>query len=91
MTPARQPQPKSANLLIYCPWPRGRTEEQRREDLFESFALIGTAYGDKEAEMFQSLARQAMPGREREIDRLFAEASPTLSMIEGWAKAFVIR
>ena len=80
-------QAKSANLLIYCPWPRGRTEEQRREDLFESFALIGTAYGDKEAEMFQSLARQALSGREREIDRLFAEARPTLSMIEGLGKS----
>jgi hypothetical protein len=80
-------QAKSANLLIYCPWPRGRTEEQRRDDLFESFALIGTAYGDKEAEMFQSLARQALSGREREIDRLFAEARPTLSMIEGLGKS----
>lgn len=78
---------KNANLLIYCPWPRGRTEEQRREDPFESFALIGTAYGDKEAEMFQSLARQALPGREREIDRLFAEARPTLSLIEGLGKS----
>ncbi len=81
------PQAKNANLLIYCPWPRGRTEEQRREDPFESFALIGTAYGDKEAEMFQSLARQALPGREREIDRLFAEARPTLSLIEGLGKS----
>ncbi len=80
------PQAKNANLLLYCPWPRGRTEEQRREDPFESFALIGTAYGDKEAEMFQSLARQALPGREREIDRLFAEARPTLALIEGLGK-----
>ncbi len=80
-------QAKNANLLIYCPWPRGRTEDQRREDPFESFALIGTAYGDKEAEMFQSLARQALPGREREIDRLFADARPTLSLIEGLGKS----
>jgi hypothetical protein len=80
------PMDKNANLLIYCPWPRGRTEDQRREDPFESFALIGTAYGDKEAEIFQSLARQALPGREREIDRLFTEARPTLALIEGLGK-----
>lgn len=73
-------QAKNGNLLVYCPWPRGRTEDQRREDPFESFALIGTAFGDKEAEMFQALARQAMPGREREIDRLFAESEPTLRL-----------
>jgi hypothetical protein len=80
-------QAKNANLLIYCPWLRGRTEAQRREDPFESFALIGTAYGDKEAEMLQSLSRQALPGREREIDRLFAEARPTLALIEGLGKS----
>jgi hypothetical protein len=76
-------QAKNGNLLIYCPWPRGSSKEQRRDDPFEAFALIGTAFGDKEVETFQALARQAMPGREREIDRLFAEARPTLALIEG--------
>ena len=80
-------QAKNAGLLIYCPWPRGRTEDQRRADPMESFALIGTAFGDKEAERFQSLARQAMPERAREIDRLFAEARPTLALIEGLGKS----
>lgn len=75
-------QTKNGNLLIYCPWSRGLTDDQRREDPFESFALIGAAFGDKEAETFQSLARQAMPGRDREIDRLFVEAEPTLALLE---------
>ncbi len=77
------PQAKNGSLLIYCPWSRGRADEQRLQDPFEGFALVGGAFGDKEAETFQSLARQAMPERTSEIDRLFAEGRPTLALIEG--------
>jgi len=77
------PQAKSGSLLIYCPWLRGRADEQRLQDPFEGFALVGAAFGDKEAETFQSPARQAMPERTSEIDRLFAEGRPTLALIEG--------
>ena len=80
------PQAKNGNLLIYCPWPRGNTEEEKRRDPFESFALIGSAFGDKEAERFQALARQAMPNRYREIDRLFGEGCPTIALIDGLEK-----
>jgi hypothetical protein len=83
---AETPQAKNGNLLIYCPWPRGSAEEEKRRDPFESFALIGSAFGDKEAERFQSLARQAMPNRSREIDRLFAEGRPTIVLIDGLEK-----
>lgn len=74
---------KNGSLLIYCPWPRGRTQEQRLQDPFEAFALVGEAFGDKEAETFQSLARQAMPQRASEINRLFAEGRPTFVLIDG--------
>jgi hypothetical protein len=74
---------KNGSLLIYCPWSRGRTEEQRREEPFEGFALVGAVFGDKEAETFQSLARQAMPERAVEINRLFAEGRPSVALIEG--------
>jgi hypothetical protein len=83
---AETPQVKNGNLLIYCPWSRGNTEEEKRRDTFESFALIGTAFGDKEAEKFQALARQAMPNRSREIDRLFVEGRPTIALIDGLEK-----
>ena len=69
---------KNQNLLIYCPRRRGRTEEQRCEDPFEVFAVFGAVFGDKESESLQSLARQAMPERAAEIDRLFAAGHPTL-------------
>src|SRR6266446_513347 len=73
---------KNQNLLIYCPRRRGRTDEQRCEDPFEVFAVFGAVFGDKESESLQSLARQAMPERAAEIDRLFAEGHPTLSMLD---------
>jgi hypothetical protein len=76
-------QVRSGNLLIYCPWARGRGVDERLRDPFESFALLGTAFGDKEVDTFQSLARQAMPERSGEINRLFAEGVPTLALIEG--------
>src|SRR5208283_5208428 len=67
------PDEKNRNVLIYAPWRRGTAEEERLNDPLEAFALIGAAFGDKEAESFQSLARQAMPERIAEIDRLFSE------------------
>jgi len=72
-----------ANLLLYLPRPRGATPEARQRDPFEVFALAGTAFGDSEAELLQSLARQAMPEHVTEIDRLFAEGRPTLALLDG--------
>lgn len=74
---------KNGNLLIYLPWGRCASDEERVGDPFESLAVIGAAFGDDPAERFQSLARQALPERIAEIDRLFAEGKPTLGMIEG--------
>jgi hypothetical protein len=72
-----------ANLLLYVPRGRGATPEAKQRDPFEVFALAGTAFGDKEAELLQSLARQAMPEWVSEIDRLFAEGKPTLALLDG--------
>ena len=62
---------------------RGATPEARQRDPFEVFALAGTAFGDSEAELLQSLARQAMPEQASEIDRLFEEGRPTLALLDG--------
>src|SRR4051794_8354972 len=72
-----------ANLLLYVPSARGATPEAKQRDPFEVFALAGTAFGDKEAELLQSLARQAMPEWASEIDRLFTEGKPTLALLDG--------
>ena len=44
--------------------------------------MFGAVFGDKESESLPSLARQAMPERAADIDRLFAEGHPTLSMLD---------
>lgn len=72
-----------ANLLLYVPRARGATPEARQRDPFEVFALAGCAFGDNEAELLQSLARQAMPEHVSAIDRLFAEGKPTLALLDG--------
>ena len=72
-----------ANLLVYVPRARGASPEARQREPFEVFALAGCAFGDNEAELMQSLARQAMPERVSEIDRLFAEGRPTLALLDG--------
>ena len=78
-----EPAAKNSNLLIYVPYQRDGDDQQRCEDPFESFAVIGSAFGDKDGDRFQSLARMAMPSRAAEIDRLFAESRPTVAMIDG--------
>lgn len=58
-------------------------EEERCRDPFEVFAVCGAAFGDKPDETVQSLARQAMPDRTAEIDRVFEQGEPTLVMLDG--------
>jgi len=74
---------RAVNLLIYCPRRRGQRYEDRYQDPFEVFAVCGATFGDKPTETLQSLARQAMPDRTAEIDRLFEEGKPTLAMLDG--------
>jgi hypothetical protein len=56
--PGQPTQAKAENLLIYCPWSRGRNADERLQDPFEGFARVGVAFGDKEVETLQSLARK---------------------------------
>jgi len=82
MNESDNPVEARANLLIYVPRPRGTTSEARRCDPFEVFAVAGVAFGDTEGERLASLARQAMPERIDEINRLFAEGSPGLAFLD---------
>lgn len=73
---------KGCNLLVYVPWERGQTEEAQIQHPFEGLALQGVAFGDKDGEKLHSLARQAMPDRIPEIDRLFREGRPTVALLD---------
>ena len=68
---------------VACP-PRvsSSLHETSGRDPFEVFAVIGAAFGDDEGDKLQSLARQAMPDRSGEIDRLFDEGRPTLTLLD---------
>jgi hypothetical protein len=77
------PELRNANLLIYCPRQRAKQDDDRCQDPFEVFAVCGVTFGDKPNEKIQSLARQAMPDRTAEIDRIFDEGEPTLAMLDG--------
>ena len=70
-----------ANLLIYLPFQRAKGDE-RQLDPFEVFAVAGDAFGDDESEQLRSLAHQALPDLVDQIDRLFREGKPTLSMLD---------
>ncbi|MDI3291595.1 PglZ domain-containing protein [Polyangium sp. 15x6] len=74
-------------MLIYVPWERGRTEAARTEEPFEAYALMGATFGDKPEHALDALARQAMPERVTEIDRLFsAQGTPSVSQLEALAQ-----
>jgi hypothetical protein len=77
--------PPPALLLIYVAGDRGDSEDARRGDLFESFALAGSTFGATDAERLPSIARQVLVGRDVEVDRLFAEGTPTLVQLDALA------
>jgi len=76
---------RSQNLFVYLPWGRREDERGRGTDPFEGFAAAGCAFGDKESERLQSLARQALPAHGEQIDGLFQRGHPTLIMLDDLA------
>jgi hypothetical protein len=78
-------EPARPRILVYVPEARHTDEDDRREDPFEPLALAGATFGATQAERLQSLARQALPGRAPEVDRLFAQGVPTLAELEALA------
>jgi hypothetical protein len=70
-------------LLIYVPWVRAKREEDKLQEPFEAYALIGAAFGADPGHALDALAREAMPERKAEVDRLFASPGrPTLDQLE---------
>jgi hypothetical protein len=77
---------RKANMLLYLPWERAKNEQGRHVDPFEGYVAAGVVFGDKEADRLQVLARMALPNLAGEVDRLFAEGRPTLTMLDGLAE-----
>lgn len=82
------PERKGKHLLVYTPTARSRAPEDRRREPFEALVRLGSAFGDNgdnEAETLHALARQALPDRGAELDRLFREGRPDLSLLDSLA------
>jgi hypothetical protein len=73
-------------MVIYVPWPRAATEEERKQEPFEAYALVGAVYGADPAHKLDALSRTAMPHRRTEIDKLCsAHDNVTLDQLEALA------
>jgi hypothetical protein len=77
--------PPPPPILIYVPTERGATDEAKRADPFEPFALAGAVFGASADERLPSIARQVLAGQEPQVDRLFAEGQPTLAQLDALA------
>lgn len=86
MNESEKPSEAARCMLIYVPRHRGATEEGKMRDPFEVYALAGAAFGDAPAEKLESIAKQAMPERADEINRLFREGHPTIGLLDGLEK-----
>lgn len=87
MNESEDPATARRNLLIYVSYARGIDEDSKMSDPFEVFALAGTAFGDTEDQLMESLARQAAPERADEIARLFREGKPTVALLDSLEEA----
>lgn len=70
------------NMLIYLPFTAPKSLEENLQNPFEVFARAGTVFGVSESERLDSIARQVWPDRVKQIDRLFAEGKPTITLLE---------
>lgn len=82
MNDANQPDRRGRCLLIYVARPQPTGERERMRDPFESFAVAGATFGASAGESLVALARQALPARIAEIERMFREGRPTLALLD---------
>jgi hypothetical protein len=83
--PADEAGVRGDRLLLYLPRKRATTRQAQIEDPLEMFALVGKTFGDDPADSLRSLAIQAMPELEPEIERLFAQGTPSLAQLDALA------
>jgi len=86
MNESDTPAERDRCLLIYVPHRRGVSEDEKMRDPFEVYAVAGISFGDSEDQKIESLARQAMPHKAEEINRLFREGKPNISLLDDLEK-----
>jgi hypothetical protein len=68
-------------LLVYMPAAVPLTDEERRRNPYQAFALAGGCFPDGDGETFHGLCRQAAPERVAAVDALFAAGRPDFATV----------
>ncbi len=68
-------------LIVYLPVRKPMSNEERRGDPFQVFALGGGEFPLGDGESWQELCQQANPGKTEQINRLFSQGVPDFDVI----------
>ena len=72
---------ENMRLAVYLPLKRPPTDQERRKNPYQIFALGGGEFPESDSEAYQALCRQAAPELSIQIDRLFADGTPDFETI----------
>lgn len=72
---------ENMRLAVYLPLKRPPTDQERRQNPYQIFALGGGEFPESDSEAYQALCRQAAPELAIQIDRLFADGTPDFETI----------
>lgn len=69
-------------LILWIPMRRPTEPDQKQKDPFAVFAEIGAAFPSGDGDEFAEICRRAKPDHIPEVNRMFAEGTPSLDMID---------
>src|SRR5258708_6255075 len=69
-------------LVVYVPAKTPESEDERRRDPFQIFALGGAAFPDGDGDSYLSLCRRAKPEHTARIEALFKAGEPNFATID---------
>jgi len=72
---------ENMRLAVYLPIKRPPTDQERRKNPYQIFALGGGEFPEGDGEAYQALCRQAAPELATQIDRLFTDGTPDFETI----------
>jgi hypothetical protein len=70
------------SLIVWSPFPLPRDVDEKQRDPFAVFAEIGDVFPKGDGDEYAALCRRAKPDHVAEINRLFADGSPSFDMID---------
>jgi hypothetical protein len=79
---SRVAQGKADSLIVWTPLPQPRDADQKQKDPFAVFAEIGEVFPKGDGDEYAALCRRAKPDHVAEINRMFAEGTPSFDMID---------